>query len=653
MSAVLSRARRLILGPARDFTSPETRRHIALAAFFAWVGLGADGLSSANYGPEEAFLALGEHAHLGLYLAMATAVTVFVIALGYNQVIALFPTGGGGYKVASKLLGAHVGLVSGSALVIDYVLTITISIASGTDALFSLLPLEAQAWKLGVEVALILALLVMNLRGVKESIAVLMPIFLCFVLSHGLLIVYGVAAHGAALPTLVPDVVAETRSFADQAGWGAVIAALLMAYSLGAGTYTGIEAVSNNIDRLAEPRVRTGRVTMVYMAASLAFTAAGIIVLYIVWDVRPEEGRTLNAVAFASIMKGWAVAGVPVDGAILTVVLCSAAGLLFVAANTGFLGGPAVLANMALDRWLPHQFTALSQRLVTENGIVLMGAAALAVLLWTGGDVRLLVVLYSINVFITFTLSLLGMSVYWWRHRPEGWIASMALSGAGFLLCAAILGVTMAEKLGHGGWATLLVTSLLVALCLMIRRHYLAVDRRLAQLDGELARPIEIPPGPPPALDPSKPTAAFLVGGSLGTGMHALLWVARLFPGQFRNLVFINVGEVDSQSFGGAEALESLKARVGERLGYYVRYCHRHGLAARSYESYGTDHVDQLQRIVDRVAADFPNVVFFCTKLVFARDSLWTRILHNQTALALQRRLHRAGRQMFILPMNL
>src|SRR6266571_109266 len=147
-----------------------SRREGRLRAFLAWVGLGADGLSSSCYGPEEAFRALGEHKHFGLYLAMATAITVFIIAVAYNQVIELFPSGGGGYKVATSLIGPYTGLVSGAALIVDYMLTIAISVASGIDAVFSLLPLGAQSFKLWTELGLVLLLLYLNLRGIQESI---------------------------------------------------------------------------------------------------------------------------------------------------------------------------------------------------------------------------------------------------------------------------------------------------------------------------------------------------------------------------------------------------------------------------------------------------------------------------------------------------
>ena len=173
--------REWVIGAPLDPLSQSTRQHIALAAFIAWVGLGADGLSSSAYGPEEAFKAPAHIPSSGSYMAIATAATVFIISLAYNQVIELFPTGGGGYRVATSLIGPRAGLVSGAALMVDYVLTIAISVASGVDALFSLLPTAASQFKLGTELVLVVVLLVMNMRGMKESIRILLPIFLGFV----------------------------------------------------------------------------------------------------------------------------------------------------------------------------------------------------------------------------------------------------------------------------------------------------------------------------------------------------------------------------------------------------------------------------------------------------------------------------------------
>jgi amino acid transporter len=417
----------MVIGAPRDPMNPETRQHIALIAFFAWVGLGADGLSSACYGPEEAYLALGTHTQLGLYLAAATVLTVFIISLAYNQVIELFPNGGGGYKVATQLIGPRAGLVSGSALIVDYVLTIAISVASGADAVFSLLPLDWHGWKVAFAMVLVGLLLTINLRGVKEAIKILLPVFVGFVIVHVALIGWGIYAHAERLPQLIPATLGETAVMAKESGWMFVTATLLFAYSHGGGTYTGLEAVSNNINTLAEPRVRTGKWTMFYMATSLAFTAGGILVLYLLWDAVKTPGQTLNATVFKAIINDFDLGSVAVNETALLIVLILEAGLLFVAANTGFLGGPAVLANMAADSWVPRQFRQLSSRLVTQNGVVLMGAAALVVLLWSQGSVALLVVLYSINVFLTFSIALWGQTgAAGWRCRRSVFLSPPA-----------------------------------------------------------------------------------------------------------------------------------------------------------------------------------------------------------------------------------
>src|SRR6266568_3815395 len=187
----------VIIGPRRDVRDPKIFHSLSLVAFFAWVGLGSDGLSSSCYGPEQAYLQLGEHRHLAPYLMVAMVLTVFLISASYSQIIELFPSGGGGYLVGTKLLGPVPGIISGCALVVDYVLTIAISVASGCNAIFSFLPPDLHVLKLPAEFLLIAGLTSLNLRGVKESVLVLTPIFLAFMVSHVALILYGIFSHGA------------------------------------------------------------------------------------------------------------------------------------------------------------------------------------------------------------------------------------------------------------------------------------------------------------------------------------------------------------------------------------------------------------------------------------------------------------------------
>src|SRR5450755_3656214 len=405
-----------VIGRARNLSDKKIFHNMSLVALLAWVGLGADGLSSSCYGPEAAFLALKSHTHLSLFVAAASVLTIVVICASYSQIIELFPTGGGGYLVASKLLSPTLGVISGCALIGDYILTIAISVASGADAMFSMLPVDFQLWKLKFSLGIVVFLTLLNLRGAKESVLLWVPIFFVFVLTYTFAIIWSISAHFGDLPGIAHGVVTDVKADSAEVDWFGLIAVVLRAYSLGAGTYAGIEAVSNGLNTLREPRVQTGKRTMIYMAASLSFVVGGLLLAYLLYHVTPVEGQTLNAVLFGKITAAWPP--LLAHGFVIAAMASSAA-LLFIAAQTGFFGGPRVLANMAVDRWMPTRFATLSDRLVTQNGVLLMGGAAFVLLFFTRASVNMLVVLYSINVFITFSLSQLGMVRHWWIERRK------------------------------------------------------------------------------------------------------------------------------------------------------------------------------------------------------------------------------------------
>jgi amino acid transporter len=650
--AIFAKLKHFLIGDPLNPFNPNILKHVSLIAFLAWIGLGADGLSSSCYGPEEAYIALGAHnTHLALYIAAAIAVTVFIISLGYNQVIELFPSGGGGYKIATTLLGSYVGLVSGAALIVDYVLTITVSTASGMDAVFSLLPRWGLQYKLMAETFIILMLLTLNLRGMKESIKFLLPIFVGFFIIHITLIVYGISAQSRHLIPLIPDTINATKNLAAVMGWLPLLALMLHAYSLGSGTYTGLEAVSNNVNRLSEPRVKTGKWTMFYMATSLSFTAAGIILLYLLWQARPEVGQTLNAVVFHSIFGDSHFGKI---GLITTMLF--EAGLLFVAANTGFLAGPSVLANMAVDGWLPSRFRHLSTRLVVQNGVILFGIFALGILYLSRGKVSWLVILYSINVFITFSLSLLGLCVYWAKRRSKAspyWVYRLLFSMLAFIVASSILCVTLFSKFRSGGWVTVIITCMVIFLCILIKRHYKRLTKKINQIDKELKQPITEHNTLPSHMDPLQPTAVILVGKSPGVGMHTLLCVIRMFPRYFKNFIFLSAGIVDVGSFIGQKELENMRQCVSENLQYFVDYCHQYDLRAQGLAAYGTDTVEELGKMAEEIGVKFPNSIFFASKLIFENDNWLLRFLHNETAIALQRVLHLQGKELVILPMKI
>ena len=640
-------------GKPLDPLDPKTRHAIAIIPILAWVGLGADGLSSSCYGPEEAFLALGANHGMALFLAMATALTVFVIALGYNQIIELFPSGGGGYKVATTLLGPRVGLISGSALLVDYFLTIAISLASGADAIFSLFPESFQEYKLTCVLAACVFLIFLNFRGIKESILVLLPIFFGFCITHAILIAYGIGIHGTELASLLPDAINQSKSLSADIGWIAAVALFLKAYSLGGGTYTGLEAVSNNVGTLAEPRVPHGKRTMWYLAASLALTAGGIILLYMLWGAQKTGTDTLNATVFGSIIDHANPEGGLTNQIALAVTLALEAGLLFVAAQTGFLDGPTVLSNMAADYWVPRQFRELSNRLVRQNGILLMGGAALAILLFTEGSVAMLVVLYSINVFLTFSLSLFGMSMYWLKHNNErGWVRKFLLSAFGFVVTISILAITVSEKFFEGGWFTILVTGIVVILCMYTRKHYDIFRTELSKSDDAFKHLERDPNLVPLHLDAKQETAFLLVGRHRGASMHAIMWTMRLFP-QLKNYVFLAVGEVDAASFDGHQKLETVSHELEESMKFYVDFCTKNGIAATYRLGFGTDPIKEFMKLVDDAYKEFPNGgICFASQLIFVKRNFLTKWLHNQTPMEIQERLHLSGRQMVLLPMK-
>jgi amino acid transporter len=648
-------AKDVLIGRARNLSDHRIFHHMSLVALLAWVGLGADGLSSSCYGPEAAFLALQGHTHLSLFVAAASVLTITVICLSYSQIIELFPSGGGGYLVASKLLSPTAGVVSGCALIGDYILTIAISVASGADAVFSMLPVEWQAWKLKFSLGIVVFLTLLNLRGVKESVLLWVPVFFIFVFTYTFGILYAVTSHFGQLPDIAHGVASDVHSDITEVGLFGFVALILRAYSLGAGTYTGIEAVSNGLNALREPRVQTGKRTMLYMGTSLSFVVGGLLLAYLLYHVQHVEGRTLNDVLFEKITAGW-----PgwLGRGFVVAAMSSSAALLFIAAQTGFFGGPRVLANMAVDRWMPTQFATLSDRLVTQNGVQMMGLAALLVVLLTEASVEMLVVLYSINVFITFSLSQLGMVRHWWieRDREPNWPRKIFINGFGLLLTGGILISLCVAKFFEGGWATLLVTGILVGLSFWVKSHYRRTQKRLHRLNelvaAALADDAIVTEKTAPPCDPNARTAVLLVNGFNGLGLHTLLAVVRMFPKVYHNFVFVQVGVLDAGNFKGAAEVENLREHSRAEVERFVGYMSRRGFYAEAHYGLGTDIVDEAAKLCEGIAEKFPQATFFAGQLVFKDESLVTRWLHNHTVFELQRRLYQNGRPMLILPIQ-
>jgi len=639
-----------LIGKPRNIKDPSLFRKLALIPILAWIGLGADGLSSSSYGPEEAFKTLGTHSYLAIFLALATALTVFIISYAYSRIIEYFPSGGGGYIVATHTLGERYGVISGSALLVDYMLTITVSIVSCGDALFSFFPVSWQSYKIPFDLFAILLLVVLNLRGVKESVTFLAPIFIIFVLTHFLLIGYGILSHLGQIGPVVGQIHGDFRAGLATLGGTGMLFLFLRAFSMGGGTYTGIEAVSNGLQILREPRVQTGKKTMVYMSSSLAFTAGGILLCYLLFRVQPTAGQTLNAVLAGKVFGGWKI-----GAALALITIFSEGALLLVGAQTGFVDGPRVISNMAVDYWFPHRFASLSDRFTIQNGVLLMGGAAVLLLLYSKGNITTLVVMYSINVFLTFSLSEFGMSRFFIKNRKTEphWKKHLPVHLTGLTLCLTILTITTIEKFPVGGWLTLVITSIVIALCYMTKAHYVKVRGGVRELDELMTA---IPTRGPVNTEPLKkgvPTAIQLVNGFNGFGVHTFLSIIRSFKNLYKNFVFVSVGEVDVGSFKGTEAVSCLENSTCDALRKYVDLARRLGFAADFRIELGTDIVQTASEIIEKVTKEYPDSTVFAGQAVFRQPSIIHRLLHNETAFAIQRELRWKGITTVILPIRI
>jgi hypothetical protein len=299
---------------------------------------------------------------------------------------------------------------------------------------------------------------------------------------------------------------------------------------------------------------------------------------------------------------------------------------------------------------------------------MLMGFTSIAALIYTHGNIEKLVVMYSINVFVTFSLSNLGMARFWVKHRKEhaDWLRHLPVHLIGLALCVTILIVTSVVKFAVGGWLTLVVTGLLVAVCFYIKRHYNRVVTAIRRLDVELTDPLlDVAHSPKPSvanvnetavsarIDRKQPVAVLFVGGYGGLGRHALLTLLRMFPGHFKGVVFCSVAVIDSGVFKGVDEVRELESRTQQALDKYVQYASWLGLPAESSFSIGTEVAVEAEKIATEVIQKYPRALFVAGQLIFEEETFVSRILHNETAFMIQRRLQHAGVPMIVLPVRL
>jgi amino acid transporter len=470
---ILTSIRRALFGRPLA-TEAEGSERLSVATGYAI--LASDNISSSAYATEEAMrvLALAGVAALTLTMPIALAIVAVlaVVVLSQLQVIRAYPGGGGSYVVTSDNLGRLPGLVAASALLIDYVLTVAVSTAAGIAAITSFIP-ALHDIRVPLGLAFIAILVIGNLRGIREAGMIFAIPTYIYVLSLAGLIGYGlirVVSGDIPAPAIAPDPV-PTSGIAALS-----VLLILRAFASGSVALTGAEAVANGVPSMKPPEARNASVTLILMALTFGTIFLGLTFLAQAIGVVPDLGEqeTLNSLVTRSLVG---------NGLAYYVVQVSTAVILALAANTGFTGFPRLAAVLANDRFMPRHFADRGERLAFSFGILVLAALASVVLVAFGGSVTALIPLYTIGVFLAFTLSQSGLVRRWLRLRPRGWKLTAAINGLGAVVTGAVLVITTVTKFEHGAWMVLIVMPILVLMLHGISSHYTAAQDSLVVED--------------------------------------------------------------------------------------------------------------------------------------------------------------------------
>ncbi|MEV8552875.1 APC family permease [Streptomyces glaucescens] len=503
MSKLTDVPKRILIGRAlRSDRLGETLlpKRIALPVF------ASDPLSSVAYAPGEVLLVLsiaGVSAyHFSPWIALAVVVLMFTVVASYRQNVHAYPSGGGDYEVANTNLGPKAGLTVASALLVDYVLTVAVSISSGIENLGSAIPFVVEH-KVFCAMAVIVLLTLMNLRGVKESGSLFAIPTYVFVAGVFIMIAWG-AFRGLVLDETMraPTAAYEIKPEHEGLAGFALVFLLLRAFSSGCAALTGVEAISNGVPAFRKPKSKNAATTLALMGLLAVTMFCGIIVLAMVSKVRmaeyPAKDLLDNGVPVGPDYVQHPVISQVAEavfgsGSFLFIVLAAATALvLFLAANTAYNGFPVLGSILAQDRYLPRQLHTRGDRLAFSNGIVLLaGAAALLVWIYEADSTRL-IQLYIVGVFVSFTLSQTGMVRHWNRHlatehdpaKRRHMIRSRAINAFGAFFTFLVLVVVLVTKFSHGAWVALLGMVIFYGTMTAIRRHYDHVAKELAAPEG-------------------------------------------------------------------------------------------------------------------------------------------------------------------------
>ncbi len=596
--------KRILVG--RPIATAEESHHrlpktIALAVF------ASDAISSTAYASEEILLVLTPLAGVAavatdklIPIALIVTVLLAVVVTSYRQTIFAYPSGGGSYIVSRENLGETPSLVAGASLLVDYILTVAVSVSAGVAAIVS----ANQGWvDYRVQICLLCVVVMMlaNLRGVKESGRLFAGPTYVYVAALTILVGYGLfRSYTGGLDRLPPDEEA-LRELTDNGrlATGITLFALLRAFSSGAIALSGTEAISNGVPAFKRPESRNAATTLVWMGVILGTFFFGLSLLASRLDPTPTEAETLLSV------MGRAVLG---DGTVLYLVLqLSTFGILILAANTAFADFPRLSSIIASDGFLPRQLANRGDRLVFSNGITLLAAAAGLLIVVFGGEVSLLIHLYAVGVFTGFTLSQAGMVIHHRRFREPGWRRSMVINALGAVATFVVLLVVVVSKFTIGAWIPAVVIPLIVLLFKGIGRHYRHVDSVLAVPRGW--RPVR-----------HTHTVVVLVG-RVHRGVLAALTYAKSLAPDRRVAVSVVTGPEEAERIQAQWDEFNIDVPLHIELSPY------------------RELTGPVRRYLDELDAKYDNDIITVMLPEFVLTKWWQQLLHNQSALALKARL--------------
>ncbi|MBA5220845.1 MULTISPECIES: APC family permease [Streptomyces] len=631
MSKLTDVPKRILIGRAlRSDRLGETLlpKRVALPVF------ASDPLSSVAYAPGEVLLVLsiaGVSAyHFSPWIAVAVVVLMFTVVASYRQNVHAYPSGGGDYEVATTNLGPRAGLTVASALLVDYVLTVAVSIASGIENLGSAIPFVVEH-KVICAVAVVVLLTLMNLRGVKESGKLFAIPTYVFVGGVFIMIVWG-AFRGLVLGDTMRAPTAGFHIRAEHQGLAgfALVFLLLRAFSSGCAALTGVEAISNGVPAFRKPKSRNAATTLAMMGLLAVTMFCGIIALAMTTKVRMAENPAVDLIrggtpVGSSFVQDPVISQVAEavfgDGSFLFVVLAAATALvLFLAANTAYNGFPLLGSILAQDRYLPRQLHTRGDRLAFSNGIVLLAGAAALLLIVYGADSTRLIQLYIVGVFVSFTLSQTGMVRHWNRHlrtekdqaKRRHMIRSRAINTFGAFFTGLVLVVVLATKFSHGAWVALLGMCIFYATMTAIRKHY---DR----VADEIAAPEE----PVPTDDLVRPSR-----------VHSVVLISKIHRPALRALAYAKLLRADSLEAlsVNVDAAETKALRAEwERRGIDVPL----KILDSPYREVTRPVIDYVKSLRKESPRDAVSVII----PEYVVGHWYEHLLHNQSALRLKGRL--------------